>query len=106
MPFLARADDRVEDDRERDQQFERGFLELEVRRHERAKAEADRDAAKHEVEDVPAAVGLGEMRREPIGPAIGLFEQVDRRRDIVRLDAAGAIAPPFVADLRLGNAGR
>ena len=95
----------VEDDRERDQQLERRFLELEVRRHERAEAEAHGDAAEHEVEDVPAAIGLGEMGREPVGPAVGFLEQIDRRRDIVRLGAAGAIAPPFVADLRLGMPG-
>ena len=51
---------------------------------------------------MPAAIGLGEVRREPVGPAVRLLEQVDRRRDVVRLGAAGAIAAPLVANLRLG----
>ena len=76
-----------------------GELELEVRRHERAEADAHRDTAEHEVEDVAAAIGLGEVRREPIGPAIGLLEQVDRRGDLVRVGAACTVAFPFVADL-------
>ena len=72
-------------------------LELAVRRHERAEADAHRDAAQHELEDVPAAVGLGEVGRQPVGPAIGILEQVDRRVDVVGVAHPCAILLPFVA---------
>ena len=63
--------------------LERRLLELEVRRHECAETKAHRDAAKQEIEDVAAAIGLGEVRREPVGPAIGFLEQVDRRVEML-----------------------
>src|SRR5438445_11153255 len=105
MPFLPLADDCVEEDREGDQRLQRRLLELEVGRHECAKAEADGDSAEEKVEDVPAAVGLREMRREPIGPAIGMLERTEWRREIVSLGAAGAMPAPFVAGLRIGMVG-
>ena len=100
VPFVARSDCRIEDDRQRDHHLDRGELELQVRRHEGAQAQAHRDTAKQEVEDVPAPVGLREMGREPVGPAVRLLEKVDRSADLVGLGAAFAVAPPFVADLR------
>ena len=53
-------------------QLDRRELEFQVRRHEGAEAQAHGDAAEQEVEDVAAAVGLREMGREPVGPAIGI----------------------------------
>ena len=79
--------------------FERRFLELQVRRHEGGKAEADREPAEDEVEDIAASIGLREVRREPVGPAIGVLQKVDRRRDMVRIGTDFAIAPPFFAGL-------
>src|SRR3954465_3591995 len=101
MPLLALADIGVEDDGQSDQHFERGKLELEMRCHESAKAEAHRDAAEQEAENMTASVGLSEMRGEQVGPAIRLFQHVDRRRDIVHVSAPFAVAPPFVTDLPL-----
>ena len=100
MPLEACPDLRIEDDREGDHYLERGEFEFEVRRHECAEAETYGHSAEQEIEDVSAAVGLGEMRREPVGPAVRLFEQVDRSVDLVRFGAPLAVAPPFVADLR------
>ena len=92
-------------DGERDQQFGRGKFEFHVRCHEGAQAEAHRDAAEHEVEDVAASIGLREVRRQPIGPGVGFLQRPDRRADIMRFGAPRAIARPFVADLRLGVTG-
>ena len=97
---------RVQYDCKGNHQLQRGELELEVRRHESAETHANGKAAEHEVEDMTAAIGLREMRRQAVGPTVGLFEQVHRRADIVRLRAAGAILAPFVTDLLLGNISR
>jgi hypothetical protein len=99
VPLLARTDDRIENDSERDQELESGSLEFEVRGHERGQAQADGEAAENEVEDMPASVSLREVGREPIGPTVGFFENVDACREIVRLGAAHAIAAPFIANL-------
>ena len=99
VPLLPLADDRIEHDCDRDQQLECCLLELYARRHEGPEAEAHRDPAEDEVEDVPAAIGLREMGSKPVRPAIRLFEQIDRRREIVRLDAADPVATPFVPRL-------
>src|SRR4051794_33902142 len=54
---------------------------------------------------MPAAVGLREVGRQPVGPAVGVLELVDRRQYIVRLGAPGPIAAPFVAGLLIGVLG-
>src|SRR5436305_7858268 len=100
MPFLALANDRVEDDCGGDQQFERRFVELQPRGDEGSKAQADRDAAEKKVEDMPAAVCLGEVGAKAIRPAVRLLEQPDRRGDIVRFGAADAVALPLISNLR------
>ena len=73
MPFPLGANVRVHNDCQGDQHLERRKLELEVRSHERAEAQAHGDSAEDEVEDVPAAVRLREMGREAVGPAISLL---------------------------------
>ena len=50
---------------------------------------------------MPAPVSLREMRRQSVGPAVRLLEQVHRRRDLKGVGAAFAVALPFVADLLL-----
>src|SRR6476469_10423161 len=101
MPLLVRTDCGVENDRHRDQDLETGFLELQVRRDEGRKAKTDSKSSKNEVEDMPASVGLREVRREAVRPAVGFLEQVDLGRNMMRLGAAGAIPAPLIADLRL-----
>ncbi len=102
MPFVARGHVRVEDDRQRDYHFGRGFQDLVALHHEGAEAHAHRHSAEDEVEDVPAAVALREMGREPVRPAIGFLEHVDRRPDLVSGDASFAVALPLVANLPFG----
>ena len=53
MPFAALADDRIEEDREGNQKFERCFLELKMRRNERGEAEAHFRKALREIEKNP-----------------------------------------------------
>src|SRR6185437_9079697 len=50
------------------------------------------------------AVRLGEMPRQTVGPAVRVFEKVDRRRDVVSFGATGTIPAPLIASLRLGMA--
>jgi hypothetical protein len=71
-----------------------------MRRHERREAEAHGDTAEHEVEDMPAAIGLREMGRQAIRPAIRLLKDPDGREDVVRLGATDAVTLPLVVDLR------
>ena len=97
MPFAARPDIGIEDDRDRDKHLGRGPLQLQMRRHECAQAHAHGDSAHHEREDVSAAVGLREIGRQPVGPAIGVFKHSDRRVDIVRDRASLAKLLPLVA---------
>src|SRR3954451_24478555 len=96
------ADDRIENDCKRNQELERRLFELEAWGHECGESQTDSKTAENKIEDVAAAIGLGEMRREPVGPAIGPFQKVDWCRQVVGLRAPGAIALPFVADLRFG----
>src|SRR5215217_8649237 len=99
MPFVAAADVRVEDDRARNDDLNSGELELQMRRHDRAEPEAHGEATENEVEDMAAAIRLREVRREPVGPAVGLFEEVEGSGHAVGVGAAQAEALPFFADL-------
>ena len=90
--------------RDRDEDLGDGEIDFEMRRHERAEPKAHRRAAEHEGEDVAAAIGLGEVGGEPVGPAIGLLEEVDRRGNPMRLGATRAKAAPLLLDLPLAVA--
>src|SRR5205085_7302942 len=52
-----------------------------------------------------AAIGLREMRRQPIRPAVGALEDVDGRADVVGLGTAFPIASPLFLDLAGSVAG-
>ena len=62
-------------------------------------ARNSRHSAEHEIENVSAAVRLGKVRREAIRAAVGSFEKLDRRGEIVRIGASRAIAAPLIAGL-------
>jgi len=100
MPFLLHPDGRVHDDRERDEHFGNRQVQLRCRQSKGRQAEDYGGGGEHEVEDVPAAEGLGVISRHAIRPAIGFLQEVERGGDAMTVGAAGEEILPFLVDGR------
>ena len=96
MPLLAVAGDRVHEDCENDHEQRRLQKDAPPGQHEIADPKKHGEGAKHEIEDVPATEGLGEMAGEAVRPFVPGSQEIERHRDRLGAVAGLAIQRPFL----------